>query len=444
MGRPTMSVPRYFIGRARPDASPGALLPPEHVIDRFLLGGSTQPEREWLVVSDALGRLSALPETQRNELPPNVQQELACNEIGGVRKPRRIDAAEVFLFHLQLVEQPVPAPGLDDPVYLYGAMFGAFPAGEGQFEAGVEGQFTVTRIDLLEGLVQGVEHAFRYPGNAGTSSMPTCFHLLLPGDREEAIRGGRGLVLAYPLLPTELFLHDPGNEIIIRQLWYDLLNALREDLLREGVPHPLCARALPVPSRNLLEQRLQSEGYEIEGEFAVRKRSAATGFRGILHNVLDALASETVSLPPEGRIADYLALSREALVVLPGFPPSRTVALRQRLNSAQPAHRFPVTNPVPPPVRSSDPVPGTVSTAAPRLLPLGRREPTDWMNDFIADRQPEKARPVRSVPPAVRPPRSTQRRGEPDWMGDFAVPSAEAPEPAESEPKRSDWTGDFT
>jgi hypothetical protein len=413
------------------------------VVDAFRLVTPGQAEQEWLVVADALGRLAALPDTDRSQLPENVQRELAYHEIGGARKSRRIEASELFLFNLQLVEQPVPSPGVDDPVYLYGTLSGPFPAGAES--PVVEGQLTATRTDLLDGLVQGLGYAFRYPGNGGASGEHAhCYHLPLPGDREEELRAGRGVVLAYPLLPTEFFLTDPSNEIIVRQLWYDLLKALQDDLRCEIADHPLCGVTLPVPSRHLLEQRLMSEGYEIQGDQAIRKRGDEAGFRKLLNHVLDALSCETLPLPPEGRTEDFQAISRAALERLPGFPPPRTVALRQRLNPTQPGATFRVSNPVPAP-QPRIPAPAVTSQTSvpPRAIPLRRRDADDWMKDFTATPRPPGAAPPRlSGPSAPSPPRGA-RKGQPDWMNDFAAPEEPSEGPAAPDKKASDWTGDF-
>lgn len=424
----------------------GSALPPEHVVDTFRLVTHTQAEQEWLVVADALGRLSAIPDTDRGALPPSVQQELAYHEIGGRRKSRRIEASELFLFNLQLVEQPVPCPGVDDPVYLYGTLFGPFPAAEPLSPAGAEGQLTVTRVDLLDGLAQGVSHAFRYPGNTGANGDPAhCFHLLLPGDRDEELRSGRGLVLAYPLLPTEFFLTDPSNEFLIRQLWYDLLKALQEDLKCESAAHPLGNLILPVPSRHLLEQRLVSEGYEIQGDQAIKKREAETGFRGLINNVLDALSTETLSLPPEGGVEEFLAITRAALDGLPGVPPPRTLTLRQRINPAQPAAAFRVSNPVPPPPPAGHSTAGSSSVSMPpRAIPLRRRDADDWMKDFTTERKPEGVKPPRLSGPSAPTPRRGSQRGEPEWMADFAAPQGEPGEPEPPNAKNPDWSGDFS
>src|SRR5262249_54008691 len=64
-------------------------------------------------------------------------------------------------------------------------------------------------------------------------------------------------------IQTELTLNDVSNEIVVKQLLYDILIALKEDLERERIARPLRSMTIPVPSRFLLEQELQSQGYSI-------------------------------------------------------------------------------------------------------------------------------------------------------------------------------------
>ena len=294
--------------------------------------------------------------------------------------------SEVFLFDLQLLEQPAGAPGWNDPVYLYGRMYGPYPESAGERPVGVEGQLTLTRGDLLQGLVDEAAGAFRCAGTGDAEGQARrCFHMMLPGDAEAEIRGGSGLILSYPLLPAELITDDVSNEIVVSQLLFDMLSALKEDLEREQAEHPLRGLTLPVPSRASLEQQLRSQGYEIEGDTAFRKAASGEGFKGLLASVFGALTSESVELPPEADIDEMLDLANRVLKSLPGWPPPRAQALRERVRPA-PArnnaglvrpgpYRTPqLTAPIPPPVRPPQPV---------------RRssEPPEWMKDFMSAHQ---------------------------------------------------------
>lgn len=120
------------------------------------------------MVVDGLGHLRTLPCEDRGTLPAGLQSELAFHEMSGGRPTRLLEAGEVFLFNVQLLEQPPGSPGWNDPVYLYGTLYGPPPGGTDGRTAGVEGQLMVTRGDLLDGLVRGAAHAFRYAGLGGT------------------------------------------------------------------------------------------------------------------------------------------------------------------------------------------------------------------------------------------------------------------------------------
>lgn len=408
------SLPRYFVARdgGRERARlPADILAPAHVVDCFFAGGGHVVEREWVVTTDVAGHLLPLPGAGRAALPETIRAESAYHEVSGGGRGRLIEVAEFYLFHLQLMEQP--SPGLDDPVYLYGELFGPYPAPGGEFSAGVEGQLTVTRADLLDGLVRGAKYPFRYAGTEGDSGPPPrCFHLALPADREDAVSRGGGVVLAYPLLPPELALDDAANEIIVSTLLHDTLSALKEDLSRAGVDHPLRTLTLPVPSRPALERQLQSQGYEVSGDTAVKKTPAGEGFRGLLASVFGSLMAESLELPPEAEVDDFLRIAALALEALPGWPSPRAAALRDRIKPA-------------PPELYRDETPRQPAPPAPETAPRPRRKmpvraapagdgPPAWMQDFIESHRRPGAPEPRLTSTAALPP--ARRR---EWMEDF-------------------------
>ena len=447
-------LPRYFIprsgARGAGEAAPAAA-PPAHVVDSFFVGHRHLEEREWAAAVDCFGNLSALPCEDRELFSAALRNELAFHEISGDRTARLLEVTEVFLFNLQLVEQPAGTPGWNDPVYLYGTLYGPYPEGAPAEAPGVEGQFTVTRGDLLDGLVAGWAHAFRHAGAGGADDQVSrCFHLLLPGGAEEEIRRGEGLVLAYPLLPAELLGDDVSNEIIIRQLIYDLLGALKEDLARDEPNHPLCSLALPVPSRHVLETQLRARGYSVEGDTAVKKVDKGEGFRGLLASVFGSLMGDRLELPPEGTAEDFLALARSALQSLPGWPSARNLALRDRVKPA-PASRgarraaaVPTTPVIRTPRATTQP-PVTDAQAGrarpPRQINQAAGQPPAWMRDFIAAHRRADAPPPRLTSTTAL------KQDEPDWMKDFA-PAAK-PQPQNTSDKKKgrvkkpDWMEDF-
>src|SRR5687767_10466413 len=119
------SLPRYFVSRAYEQNAPPALpevFPPAHAIDSLFLASRNLGERELIVAINETGGLQVLSGENRAQFPPHLQAELAYNELAGARQ-RVIDAAELYLFELELMEQPVEAPGINDPIYLYGTLY---------------------------------------------------------------------------------------------------------------------------------------------------------------------------------------------------------------------------------------------------------------------------------------------------------------------------------
>lgn len=398
------------------------------MVDSFRFSNHYTAGQEWIVSTDSLGNLQASADDNRNALPAQVQTELAWFEMSGYRK-RQIEAAEIYLFYLQVLEQLPETPGLNDPIYLYGTLFGPYPSASPV--AGVEGQLTITRADLLEGMLIGAEFSFRFAGNG--EGTPRCFHLPLPADGDEEIRQGRGVVIAYPLLPPELILTDVANELFACRLLYDTLSALKSDAEEEKISHPLKQITLPVPSRTLLEQQLQAEGYEIKNDKAVRKAEQS----GLLANVFGALLSESLKLPPEGRPEDFIELARLTLQALPGWPSARALALRNLIKPAPPGSALRTI--IPPP--SPSPQTNYSRPQLPRRPESLSDEPPSWVQDFIVTHQGSN----------TTKPRLTSNSGSdtnfPDWMKDFAddsIPSMIETDPNETKASHKSTTHPIT
>ncbi|SRR5579883_276501 len=458
------SLPRYFVSRSDsqfPDSGSASQLEPCHAIDSFFLGGRHVVEKEWVVTIDTTGALKAIEGDAVSALPEVVQQDVAFNEVIGAAASRSIDGQEFYVFYLEALEQPPETPGLNDPVYLYGTLYGPFPARSQDSYIGIEGQLTVNRIDFLAGIVQSGSYAFHYPTDAAsTSSTQRCFHILLPGDREEEIARGKGLILAYPLMPPEIVMGEPWNELLVAGLVYDVLAALKEDIEKENVRHPLAEATLPVASRRWFIQQLEAQGYAIKGDLAVRQPGATTtGFPRLLVSALGNLIGEKVPLPPEATIDEFIEIARQALHALPGYPPSRTKVLQSRIGKASSEARAEASRKVapPPPVKTPSNDFAQRPATAPAPAPQNNRR-TDWMKDFMAQRSAPSSTPTRLTSiadlalgsPEPVPPRAKKPR--PDWMSDFE--SAEeldkktkqterVKETGKVSEKKPDWMSDF-
>jgi hypothetical protein len=477
-------LPRYFVSRTDSEWSEQGIistLEPVHAIDSFFLGGRHVVEREWLVTIDAAGFLRALSDEELSELPEVVQQDLAFNEVIGSAASRSMDGVEFYTFHLEALEQPPETPGLNDPVYLYGTLYGPFPAASDESLRGIQGQLTVNRLDLLAGLVNSSKYSFHYQtGAAGSTSR--CFNILLPGDREEEINRGKGLVMAYPLMPGEIGLGDPWNEFLVSTLIFDMLAALKEDIEQEKVNHPLRTMTLPVVNRFSFEKDLEANGYVIKGDMAMRQPNVANLLPNILPDVLKhplpsavtnaigKVIKDKFTLPPEGTVDDFITLARETLEKLPGYPPPRAKALQNRVHQASVEARGGASRKQAAPPKPVKTPQGTVATPQ----PAKKTKKSEWMNDFIVThRQPEgppetRLTNLKSVASTVSK-QAPQKTTTPTWMNDFqtspAVPqkaapqkaaplketpqtetprkdSASKPQPKQSEPK-PDWMKDF-
>jgi hypothetical protein len=428
---PPPALPRFFVSKGDPPELLDPLddgLQPVHALDVFRIGAPHLEPQEWIVALDSAGALRPLPASWRPRLPEVVQGELACHELSGA-PGRMLEVCELFFFDVRLAEQAGAVPGLNDPVYLYGTLYGPCRGVPEPDTWRVEGQLTVTRADVLEGLVRGAPLAFRYPGELGRLSC--CYHMMLPADREEEIHQGKGIVLAYPLLPPDLALDGAANEALVKQLLFDLLNALKEDLESQALAHPLRGVVLPVPSRAFLEAELKAQGYKVQGDSALPPAGSQAGLRGFLATVFGSFAGRRLTLPPEGTVDDFLALARRALQGLPGWPTERDVALRARIHPLSSGPRPPLQSPPAP-----RPQPRTPTARAPAPPPQG---PPPWVQDFVRSH-----RPAGSPPPRVTS--SYGGSSAPEWMKDFE-PRPAAPKPARKPsgpgPARPAWMEDF-
>ena len=410
----SLDLPRYFTPRPQAQAAPVASGLIEHLIDVFVLQGTVLGTQEVWVGVDAAGKLVT---DVAQGLSSRAQAQLSYHEVSGGRT-RSIDAQNVFLFDLQLVEQAPDGPGANDPVFLYGVLYGPLPPAGGGPVTAIEGQLTVTRADILEGLVAGAPFAFGYQGATEAPSLgvrPRCFHIALPAARHNEIAAGRGIVVAYPLLSVDLFASEPVNEIPVNQLSYDLLSGFWGDLCREEPRRYGDGKLLPLPDRATFCKKLQNEGYTVKNDVAVRRKGGLLGM----------FTDDEVQIPPEGNVDAYLRLASEALQTLTGWPSPRAVAMRTRMATSQTrSDRHPNDlRGLASPAHSA--VPKDKLSKRPPPEPRARNAgPPAWMQDFVdAHRQPGRAAPhLTGMPPGKARLKSADKAtppARPDWMKDF-------------------------
>jgi hypothetical protein len=367
---------------------------------------------EMVMGTDGNGRLRAVDASARRELPTRAQAQLAFHEVASNRT-LTIDAGELYLFDLQMVELLRDAPGLNDPLYLYGALRGPYPGALDTETAAVEGQLTVSRGDLLAGLIDGVERAFHYERS---SSGARLVHALLPGETADVIDAGRGLVLAFPLAPMSM-LGGFANDLVAAQIFHDVLVAMRAELRVAG--------ALPIPNRKALEEQLDAEGWTIEGDTATRLAD-----RGVVASLLGR-GQERRALPRQGTLEEFVA-EATAMLARMGAPSPTTAAIRRRIAARANAR---VTPPPPPrPTPPSAPSDAPASTARPRVA----TSRSEWIQDFVdAHRAPD-----RPPPQLRRPARAVAPESESDWSSDFEELPEVADDPRHNKPS-PDWSKDF-
>jgi hypothetical protein len=345
---------------------------------------------------------------ERDALPRRAQVQLAYHDVATTKRVLELRAQELYIFDLQTIEMLPDAPGLNDPLYLYGHMYGPFPTTREVIP--VEGQLTVTRADLLGALVHGVEMAFAYPPETTGSR---AVHALLPGDAADMISLGRGVILALPLAPTWLPDCPLSNDLVVAQLLYDVLVALRSELRVDG--------ALPVPNRAALEADLVAKGWRIEGDEAVKPKS--TGLLGALRG------AEKRQLPRQATLDELVAEARAVLTKLPGVPTAEALALRALVGSVQ---RTPVIK------TPGAPTPVSLPTRSP--TPRVAADRSEWVKDFVdAHRAPSRPPPRVSTPARV-----ISKEATPAWMNDFAEPAEPADDSSDEQPApKPDWSSDF-
>jgi hypothetical protein len=215
------------------------------------------------------------------------------------------------------------------------------------------------------------------------------------------IDGGRGIVVALPLVPSWLLEIPQSNDLVVAQLLYDVLVPLRAELGE--------SEALPVPNRAAVEQELVSQGWRIEGDEAVRPKGSG---------LIGSLRSEKKPLPRQGSVEELAAIAKAALAKLTASgwaptPEARAIARRTEKRSAPiPAS---VSAPIPQPTPAPAPVVPPRAVPRPRVTAADR---TEWMKDFVDAHRA----PARPTPRVSTPARAVSKTATPEWMKDFEDP----------------------
>lgn len=280
------------------------------VLDCFQYAQSLdQPFSTCIVAHTSEGALVLVDATDRATLPAHVKEQLLSHEA---LCPLRflVGLRQIFLLDIGALEQVPDTPGMDDPLWLVGKLYGPFSFGQTQQPLVSGGKLSITRGEFLEAAMLGAPHAMHMVGEHRSGRH---YHLLLPGDEQAAISQGMGAVLAYPRQGIE-----SGNAPETAALLHDVLRALQEDLKRalakggfadQYVPQPLDrvdsqqeARAVTAPKEPRLLDRLM-------GLFIVQDNSAQP--------------------PAFGRVEDFISLVGIALSSMGSSRSGRMQALQQ-------------------------------------------------------------------------------------------------------------------
>ncbi len=325
---PPYKAPRFFTEQSRRPKKDGTAL--LHTLDRFRLNRGMQSPLECCVLLAEDGHLQLNEMNERQPSATNLRNQLAFDEIAGGSKLRELDVRSLHLLNVQMMEQPSNTVGVNDPVILHGTLSYAF----GPVEEVVTGYLTVSRADFLDAIIGGAQYAFQYSASGIEGMAARCFPLLLAGNRAESTLHGTDLILAYPLLPTDIIDKSPGNETLIQQMLYEVLIALQEDLDSQDVKNPLCLEDLSATDREKLEQELLNDGYVIKGDTAYRNKITAH-WRPLCEilNRLGPLVRNEIQLPYKHTLDELIELSSEAFTHIRDWPPPSTVAIRSRYRS---------------------------------------------------------------------------------------------------------------
>ncbi|MBN9415147.1 hypothetical protein ABS71_22770 [bacterium SCN 62-11] len=356
---------------------------PEHALDIF-------SDRLVTLCSD--GQLREV--MTDSALPREVKNEVACHRVS-VPQVRKVWFSDYALLNVKTLGTDEGERG-QRMARMSGTLFD-----DGQFG---EGEFVLRVSELLYALCEAVQSPFRYANGA-------FYGLALPGESEEVLRQGRGLVLGYAVPPAELRAAGVGNEEWMKMAFFECLQTIQNDMKEIKPKAPISLMNLPVPSRAMLIAELKQQGYDIVQDRAISNMNRGT-LAGRMLKVFGNLTGQGFTLPPEATLADYLKIGRETLANVFEPIPYRMKALL----------------PPPPPPPPTPPRPEYLNmTSSPSIPKASPPPPTpqlpttprnDWMNDFGGGPAPTPAPPPKK-PKSYTPPTPPKPAGKPDWAKDF-------------------------
>jgi hypothetical protein len=284
----------------------------QQATDVFEASFGAEEAEPWVVVIDEAGSFFLAELERRDELPARVRDMVNEQLLGPAL--RQVHLKELYLFALLAADAGIDRPGLNDPMALDGALYGPFPS---EKPRALEGRLTITRGDLLQGAIEGHATRFFVTGHQLDPRVCGATGLMLPASEARTLQAGRGAVLAFPYSPFAAEQGASGNERLLNDLLYGVLEQVRGELEKSRPGDPLGAIRVPFPNRSALAAELRARGFTLDGNQAVKARPGLLG----------RLFAERIQLPEQGRTEDYLWLSRSFLQLFEGWPTDRQRAL---------------------------------------------------------------------------------------------------------------------
>lgn len=437
---------------------------PVSLLDLFYLRANQDTSAELVAVVSCLGGgVSAVAAPAFATLPESIRSQITTASAQLRGRFRAITARELWVASLDALDQAVESAGLNDPAFLYCRLQSVLSAGPVTVmmePLDQPGRGTVGRIDLLAACAEALVAAFPLSDPAAAS----VYHLLLPLGSLHAIEQGRSVALCYPILDPAVF-SNPDNSVIVLRIIYDLLSRLQQDIRAELPGHPFGDASLPVPSRQRLESDLLADGYQIQGDIAVKGSAAGrqpgdtTSFLAQLRALAQAWLAPQIQLPPQATPQLYQKLLHRLLPdvrteedvtmanALARLVEQRYVPTSSASVSAPRSSAGQVTTPLGPRPRirvAPDPQPGLKPAQ-----PSSRKN--TWASDFgvssshrssatVRLDRDEWLRDMRAEQSGARSSHTTPSARQGTWADDFQGSRAT---PQESTPDRDDWSDDF-
>ncbi|MBX9694866.1 MAG: hypothetical protein K2Z81_20930, partial [Cyanobacteria bacterium] len=261
---------------------------------------------------------------------------------------------------------------------------------------------------------------------------------------------------------ADIGMGDPWNEFLVSNLIYDMLSALKDDIENEKINHPLREMILPVVNREMFIKELESRGYAIKGDIAMRQPGAAGGLPNILPdvlakpmlpgaitNALSRIIKDKITIPEEATVDEFIKLARSTLERLPGYPPGRTQALQGRVRAASVEARTGAS-------RKTASAPRQIKTPAGNIsYPQPTKKKAGWMQDFITAHRTEgsaKETRLTNLSHAAESIKQVQSptKATPNWKNDFEKDSREEKKEeragsnmSQSTTAKPEWMKDF-